>query len=261
VSAIRAERDSRDPRVARVILARPGKKNAIDREMASDLADTLLALDRDVAVRVVLLGAEGPDFCAGADLEALESLLDAGAVAHRDDSEALGRVLVTLRELTKPVVAAVRGRALAGGAGLATACDIVVAHEGAQFGYPEVRIGFVPAMVMTMLRRSVGEKRAFDLVSTGRLVGAREALELGLVSRVVPDSTFESDATALACEIAALPVAAVRLTKRLFYALDGLDFRTGIERGVDTNVEARSTEEFRDGVRAFAERARRRRSR
>jgi methylglutaconyl-CoA hydratase len=130
----------------------------------------------------------------------------------------------------------------------------VVAVSFARFGYPEVRVGFVPAMVMALLRRQIGEKRAFELVATGRQVTAREALELGLVSRVVPHDEFEGAVDQLAKELAAMPPEALRQTKRLFYALDDVGFSDGIAQAVRVNVEARSTKEFRDGVRRFAPR-------
>ncbi|MEO7216750.1 MAG: enoyl-CoA hydratase/isomerase family protein, partial [Gemmatimonadaceae bacterium] len=149
-------------------------------------------------------------------------------------------------------IAAVRGRALAGGAGLAMAADIVIAHEDAQFGYPEVLVGFVPAMVMTMLRRSVGEKRAYDLVASGRRVSAAEALSMGLVSRVLPRDGFESEVDRIVREIADSSASAQALTKTLFYQLDGLDFKDGVLAGVRTNVAARSTADFRTGVLRFA---------
>ena len=237
--------------VGRVVLARPEKKNALDRQTADELSSALADLEGDDAVRAVVLAADGPDFCAGADLEALEAMLDAGADEHRRDAEALGRVFLALRSLSKPVVAAVRGRALAGGAGLATACDIVLAHENAQFGYPEVRIGFVPAMVMTILRRCVGERQAFDLVATGRMLGAHEARDLGLASRVLAEAEFEPGIAEVAAALAKTPAAALRLTKRLFYALDDTPFEQGIALGVGVNVEARGTEDFRSGVRRF----------
>ena len=165
----------RDGAIGRIILARPEKKNAIDKRMADDLFAALAQLETDPACRVIHLGAEGEDFSVGADLEELSAGIDGASEVHRAEAEALGRVLLAIRALMKPVVCTVRGRALAGGAGLATACDVVLAHEGAEFGYPEVRLGFVPAMVMTMLRRSVGEKHAADLVLTGRIISAEEA--------------------------------------------------------------------------------------
>jgi methylglutaconyl-CoA hydratase len=238
------------------MLARPEKKNALDRRTADELAAALDELGADESVRAIVLSADGPDFCAGADLEALAATLDAGPEEHEQDAEALGRVFRALRAIAKPVVAAVRGRALAGGAGLASACDIVVAHEGAQFGYPEVRVGFVPAMVMTMLRRCVGERQAFDLVATGRLIGAREARDIGLASRVLPDPEFESGVAEVAAALAGSPPTALRLTKRLFYALDGVGFDDGVALGVRANVEARGTDDFKTGVRRFVRRPR-----
>jgi methylglutaconyl-CoA hydratase len=240
--------------VGRITLARPEKRNALDLEAALELQVSLQQCEENTAVRVVLLGAEGKDFCAGADLEALERMLDAGPEVHQRDAEALGGVFIRMREMTKPVVAAVRGRALAGGAGLATACDIVLAEEGARFGYPEVRVGFVPAMVMTMLRRAAGEKRAFELVATGRTIDAHEALAIGLVSRVVPAEQFDSVVEGVVTELAAGPPGAIGFTKGLFYSLDTMSFGDGIALGARTNVEARATEEFRAGVRRFLQR-------
>jgi methylglutaconyl-CoA hydratase len=246
----------RDGAIGRVILARPEKKNALDRQMADELFAALAQFEADPQCRVIHLGAEGDDFCAGADLEALDRSIDAGADAHREDAEALGRVLLAIRALMKPVVCTIRGRALAGGAGLATACDLVLAHEGAELGYPEVRVGFVPAMVMTMLRRAVGEKHAADLVLTGRIISAEEAEHIGLVSRVVPAATFDEDINATLEQIGTSPATALALTKWLFYKLDSLSFEDGIAAGVVTNVEARATDDFKAGVRRFTERRR-----
>jgi methylglutaconyl-CoA hydratase len=242
--------EAREP-IGWITLARPEKKNALDRQMADELTQALARLDAAAGVRAIVIAADGDDFCAGADLEALERMLDAGPEVHAADARALGGAFVALRALAKPVIAAVRGRALAGGAGLASACDIVIAHENAQFGYPEVRIGFVPAMVMTMLRRTVGEKHAADLVLTGRLIDAREAERLGLVSRVSAAASFDTDVESAAGALAKSPASAVALTKRLFYALDGLDFSAGIDAGVRANVEARATDDFRAGVKRF----------
>ena len=244
----------RDGAVGRVLLARPEKKNALDRQMADELFAALAQLEGDATVRVIHLAAEGEDFCAGADLEALERTLEAGSEVHRQDAEALGRVFLAIRALMKPVVCSVRGRALAGGAGLATACDLVLAHEGAEFGYPEVRVGFVPAMVMTMLRRAVGEKHAADLVLTGRIINAEEAERIGLVSRVVPAATYDDEVDATLQQVSRAPTTALALTKWLFYKLDSLSFDDGIAAGVVTNVEARSTDDFKKGVRRFTER-------
>jgi len=244
----------RDGAVGRIILARPERKNALDRQMADELFASLAQFESDPICRVIHLGAEGDDFCVGADLDALEQSLDAGTEVHRADAEATGRVLLAIRALMKPVVCTVRGRALASGAGLATACDIVLAHEGAEFGYPEVRLGFVSTMEMTMLRRAVGEKHAADLVLTGRIISAEEAERMGLASRVVPAATFDEDINATLEQISLAPATSLALTKWLFYKLDALSFEDGIAAGVVTSVEARATEDFKAAVRRFTQR-------
>jgi len=238
-----------------ITLARPEKKNALDRVMADELAEALFAMS-ETPVNVVAIDAEGSDFCAGADLAAIEEMIDAPRQQHIDDAKALGHVFHTIRRMEKPVVAVVRGRAYAGGAGLASACDIVLAHEGARFAYPEVTIGFVPAMVMTMLRRSVGEKVAFDLVSTGRVLKAEEAREIGLVSRVFADMEFEARTRAVLDQLAACPPSAMAATKTLFYKLDTLGFLDGISAGIVANADARATPAFREGVKRFTSRKR-----
>lgn len=245
-----------DGPIARITLARPEQKNALDQQTAQELLQALTSAAQHPDTAVVLISADGPDFCAGADLKALAQIVDAPSEVHYHDAELLGRVFTTIREMPKPVIAAVQGRALAGGAGLATACDLVLAASNAQFGYPEVRVGFVPAMVMTMLRRCVGEKKAFDLVSTGRILSAAEAEQFGMVSRVIPVDSFAADVNNIAGEMASTSPTAVSLTKRLFYQLDSLDFSAGIRAGVRTNVEARATDDFKNSVKAFAKRSR-----
>ncbi len=249
MNRIRVESDGA---VARITLARPEKRNALDHETAHELLQAFTSCAQHTGTRVVVLAADGRDFCAGADLTALAGMLEAKPEQHYADAETLGRVFIAMREIPKPVIAIVRGRALAGGAGLATAADIVVAHEDAQFGYPEVLVGFVPAMVMTMLRRAVGEKRAYELVATGRRISAAEAAEIGLVSRVLGDDGFDARAADIVQEVAESSASAQALTKTLFYQLDGMDFREGILAGARTNVAARSTDDFRAGVLRFA---------
>lgn len=249
MNRIRVESDGP---LARITLARPDKRNALDHEMVHELLQAFTSCAQHTETHAVLLTADGIDFCSGADLTALAGMLDATPEEHYADAEALGRVFIAMREMPKPVIAAVRGRALAGGAGLATAADVVIAHEDAQFGYPEVLVGFVPAMVMTMLRRSVGEKRAYDLVASGRRISAAEALDMGLVTRVIGGDDFTAAAERIAREMAESSASAQGLIKTLFYQLDGLDFRDGVLAGARTNVAARSTADFRTGVLRFA---------
>jgi methylglutaconyl-CoA hydratase len=239
--------------IGRITLARPEKKNALDRATADELAEALFALSES-PVSVVAIDGDGPDFCTGADLAALEEMLDAPRQEHLDDAKALGHVFHTIRRMEKPVVALVKGRAYAGGAGLATACDIILAHEDARFAYPEVTIGFVPAMAMTMLRRSVGEKQAFDLVSTGRILNADQAKEIGLVSRVFAANEFQGLSQAVLEQLAKQPRGAMAATKSLFYKLDNLGFLDGISAGIVANADARATNDFREGLKRFTSR-------
>src|SRR4029077_20740043 len=144
----------------------------------------------DAGVRVVAIRGAGRDFCAGMDLNELLASADHTLEENRQAALLFPGVFVQMRKLPKPIVALVHGRALAGGCGLATACDLILAAESAQFGYPEVQRGFVPALVMTMLRRAVGEKVAFDLATTGRVLDGTEAAAAGLASRVYEDADF-----------------------------------------------------------------------
>ena len=232
-------------------LNRPAKRNALDAATVDAIHRELERADLDAETRVVAFRGAGKDFCAGADLD--ELLASAGQSAEENERSALrlGRIFERIRALPKPVVAAVHGRALAGGAGLATACDLLLARESAHFGYPEILRGFVPAMVMTMLRRQVGERRAFDLVATGRLLSAREAWEAGLVSRVVPDSQFESVVQGTLAQLAGASATALALIKRLLYQLDGQSFSDGIVLGARINALARMHPDFRSAIEAF----------
>jgi methylglutaconyl-CoA hydratase len=150
-----------------------------------------------------------------------------------------------------PVVAAVRGRALAGGCGLATACDLVLATRSARFGYPEVKIGFVPAMVMAILRRNVSEKRAFELITRGAEVSADEAASFGLVNHVFEDESFETEVEKYIAGFERVSRSAVMLTKRLLYQMDGMTFDAALQSGADTNAIARMTEDCRQGIARF----------
>lgn len=242
---------SLDGGILTLTLNRPDKRNAIDTAMIEALHAGLERADLDADVRVVVVRGAGKDFCAGADLAELLTSADRSADENRAQAQQLGNVFLRMRELPKPVVAVVHGRALAGGCGLATACDLVLAHEEAQFGYPEVRRGFVPAMVMAMLRRTTGEKAAFDLVATGRILVAVEAQRLGLVSRVLGAATFEAEVTEVAEALVAQSPTALALIKRQLYELDGRSFVDGIRLGADVNAVARATPDFRTAVAAF----------
>lgn len=240
-----------DSGVLTLTLNRPDKRNALNAALIDALHAELERADLDAAVAVVLLRGSGKDFCAGADLAELLASADRALDDNERDALRLGGLFERIRRLPKPVLAAVHGRALAGGAGLATACDLVVAGASSQIGYPEIERGFVPAMVMTMLRRLAGERAAFDLVATGRVVGAEEARQLGLVTRVVADDRVDEEAMAIAIRMAGGSATALALSKRLFYDLDGLSFSEGIALGARVNAAARATPDFRRAIAQF----------
>lgn len=237
--------------VAWITLDRPEKRNALNDALVAGLRGALAAADADPAVRVVALRGAGKDFCSGADLSALQKIADASVMENLEDVDALAELFLLPRRMRKPVVAVVHGRALAGGCGLATACDLVLAAESASFGYPEVRIGFVPAMVMAILRRNVSEKRAFELITLGGTLGAAEAERIGLVNRVLPDSEFEARAAAFVAELAGRSASAVQLCKRLLYHQDAMGFEAAVRAGADLNVVARMTEDTQAGIARF----------
>jgi methylglutaconyl-CoA hydratase len=240
--------------VLTLTLDRPEKRNAIDAAMLDRLASGIARAELEREVRVLVLRAAGEDFCAGADLAELLASADQTTEQNERAALVLGEIFLALRRLPKPTVAVVHGRALAGGAGLATACDIVVAAASARFGYPEIARGFVPAMVMTMLRRAVGEKRAFELVATGRTIEAGEALAMGLISRVVSDEALAAESDALITQLAAHSASAFALTKQLFVELDGRSFEEGILLGARVNALARSTGDFKRMIVGFLSR-------
>ncbi|HKK08510.1 MAG TPA: enoyl-CoA hydratase-related protein [Gemmatimonadota bacterium] len=250
---VRVERDP-DAGVAWVVLDDPDRRNALNAALVAELEEALAELGRDEGVRVVGLRGAGKDFCAGADLREVRASMDEGALASLADADALGELFLLLRRLPTPVVAAVHGRALAGGCGLATACDLVVAARDAEFGYPEVHLGFVPAMVMAILRRALGEKQAFALVATGDRFGAERARELGLVHRLLDPGAFQAEAEAFLESLAGRSATAVSLTKRLLYQLDGVGFEEGIRAGAEVNALARLTEDCRAGIDRFLSR-------
>ena len=232
-------------------LNRPDKRNAIDTAMIDALLATLERADLDAEVRVVAVRGAGRDFCAGMDLNELLASAEHTVEQNRQAALHFGSIFVRMRQIPKPVVALVQGRALAGGCGLATGCDLVLAAESAQFGYPEVQRGFVPAIVMTLLRRAVGEKVAFDLAATGRVLDATEAAAVGLVSRVYEDADFEEQAGDVLRALAGSSASALALTKQQFYQLDGMTFEDGIRLGADVNAVSRSTPDFRAALTAF----------
>ncbi|MCO6511488.1 MAG: enoyl-CoA hydratase/isomerase family protein [Aridibacter famidurans] len=234
-----------------IALNRPEKRNALNDELVSALKSAIAAASEDDSVRAIVIRGEGKDFCSGADLSALQKIADSDILENLADAESLMELFVDLRKIEKPVIAAVHGRALAGGCGLATACDIVLAAESARFGYPEVKIGFVPAMVMAILRRNLGEKLSFELITRGFDFSAEDAFDMGLINKVLDDEGFAGAVLEYAEGYAEVSASAVALSKRLLYSIDGLDFEQALRSGAEINAIARMTKDCQDGIARF----------
>ena len=232
-------------------LNRPEKRNALNDAMIGSLLDALIEAGNDQSIRAIVIQGAGNDFCSGADLASIKRLADATYEENLSDAKRLMELFTQIRKTPIPVIAAVRGRALAGGAGLATACDIVLASRSARFGYPEVKLGFVPAMVMAILRRNIGEKHAFELSTMGFEFTAERAFGLGLVNRILDDSAFENEVADFANTYTHVSRSAVMMTKRLLYRMDNLGFDEAILAGAEVNADARMTEDCRMGIARF----------
>lgn len=241
----------REGGIARITLNRPEKRNALNAEVIAALGEALDRSAQDPAVRVVLIAGTGKDFCSGLDLVALDKGNDAGPVEHMDTVRRLADVFLAIRRHRRPVVAAVQGRALGGGAGIATASDLILAADSASIGYPEVKIGFVPAMVAALLRRTVTEKRMFELLTSGEAVAAPEAKAIGLINQVFADADFEVRVDAYVQNLAAKSASALSLTKQLLYHTDGMTLEKAIESGVQMNALSRGTEDAKRGFAGF----------
>ena len=237
--------------VAGITLNRPEKRNALNDALIAEIKRGLASAAADESVRAIVISGAGKDFCSGADLSALQKIAGASVDDNAEDARSLLDLFVQIRQIRVPVVAAVKGRALAGGCGLATACDLVLASETARFGYPEVKIGFVPAMVLAILRRNVSEKRAFELITRGEEISAAYAKEIGLVNQVFSDETFDADVNNYLKRFSEVSSTAVALTKSLLYQVDGLAFLEALETGADVNVIARMTDDCQQGIAKF----------
>ncbi|HEY6328562.1 MAG TPA: enoyl-CoA hydratase-related protein [Blastocatellia bacterium] len=237
--------------IARIRLNRPEKRNALNDHMVAELMEAIRMSAGDGHVRVVLLEGSGKDFCSGADISALEKSGQFGVERNLENARKMASLFIGMRRHPRPIVAAIRGRALAGGCGLATATDMILAAESAKFGYPEVHIGFIPAIVMAILRRSISEKQAFEMITSGQIISAHQALNFGLINHVYPDDRFEEEVNTTVTAMAGRSASAVSLSKMLLYHMDGLSFEAAIESGVHFNAIARMTDDFKAGVEQF----------
>ncbi|HET6568303.1 MAG TPA: enoyl-CoA hydratase-related protein [Rhodothermales bacterium] len=239
-------------RIATLTLNRPDKRNALNTELVRDLSAALDDVAADESIRVIVLAGAGKAFSAGADLAALQALEQASATDNLVDSEQLARLFEQIYLHQKPVIAKLKGHAIAGGCGLAAVCDFSIAAHEAKLGFTEVRIGFVPAIVSVFVLRKVGEAAARDLLLRGGLIGAEEAANVGLITRAVPPDRLDAEVDTLAYELASENSAtAMMLTKRLLANVPGMGLTEALSYATHLNALARGTEDCRAGIAAF----------
>jgi len=241
-----------DAGVATITLNRPDKRNAISFQLMDDLMRAMKEVEKSSSQVLILTGA-GKAFCSGMDLDNLKALLGRSVEQNLNDSQTMVTLFRSLYEFPKVTIAAVNGAAIAGGTGLAVLCDFTLAVPEAKFGYTEVRIGFVPAIVSTFLLRQVGEKQARDLLLTGRIITAEEALPIGLINEIVPAEKLSSRARQLAAQLMENSPTSLRFTKRLLNDHARAELDAQIEAAVRENAAVRSTADFREGITAFLE--------
>jgi len=241
-----------DGALATLTLNRPEKRNAISYELIGDLLRALHEV-KNSSARVLILTGAGKAFCSGLDLDNLKALIGRTPEQNLEDSRTMVSLFRALYEFPKPTIAAVNGAAIAGGTGLALLCDFTLAAPEAKFGYTEVRIGFVPAIVSTFLLRQIGEKLARDLLLTGRIFDAAEALRIGLINEIIPPEQLMDRARALAAQLMESSPLSLAYTKRLLteHARAVLDAQ--IEAAIRENAGIRSTADFREGITSFLE--------
>jgi methylglutaconyl-CoA hydratase len=244
-----------DSGIATLTLNRPEKRNAISFQLIDELMNALAEVAQSDAGIMILTGA-GKAFCSGMDLEDLRGLIGRSNEQNKKESETMAKMFRTIYEFPKPTIAAVNGAALAGGTGLATLCDFTLAVPDAKFGYTEVKIGFIPAIVSSFLLRQLGEKQARDLLLTGRIVDAEDAQRLGLVNEVVEPEKLMQHARDLATQLLQNSPASLSATKRLLsgYAIPRLDAQ--LKAAVEENAAIRQTDDFREGLSSFLEKRR-----
>jgi methylglutaconyl-CoA hydratase len=237
---------------ATITFNRPDKRNAISTQMIAELLTALDEIEKK-RVRVVIMTGAGLAFCAGMDLEMLSAIAEQSPQENQDDSRRMAKLFRRVWSYPRPTIAAVNGHALAGGCGIATLCDFTISVPEAKFGYTEVKIGFLPAIVSVFLTRQIGDKRARDLLLTGRLVEAAEAKSLGLVSEIVEPDRLLARAQELAEQLSSASPSSLTRAKRLLVCAESAALDADLERAVLENARIRCTPDFKEGLRSFLE--------
>src|SRR5438874_3001978 len=238
--------------IARITLNRPDKRNAINPQMMCDLQTAFDTIEKSHS-RVVILTGAGKCFCAGMDLDMLATIAKQSAAENQEDSRRIAKLLRRIWSFPRPLIAAVNGAAFAGGCGIATLCDFTLAAPDAKFGYTEVKIGFLPAIVSVFLTRQIGDKRSRDLLLTGRIIEAAEAKEFGMVTEVVPGEHLLERAQELAEDLIAASPSSLTRAKHLLTSAAAASVDHDLERAILENARIRCTPDFKEGVASFLE--------
>jgi methylglutaconyl-CoA hydratase len=242
-----------EPSVRLITLNRPDVRNALSQELRQELFEAFLETRNDPTIRAVILTGASTAFCAGMDLAELEQLQYKSYEENLEDATQFGKLLELIYTFPKPVIAALNGHAIAGGAGLASVCDFVVMSETAKFGYTESRLGFVAALVSVFLVRQVGERRARDLLLSARLLEAKEALGFGLINEIQPADKVMTRGLELAHELIQNAPNALAITKHLLADLPSLSLQDSLRHAAKVNAKVRGGDELSEGIRAFLE--------
>jgi len=238
--------------IATITLQRPEKRNALNAELLTELKSAFISLSVDNTIRVIILEGAGKAFCAGADLEYLQKISEYSIIDNFSDSRLLQETFHTIYTCPKPVIAKVHGPAIAGGCGLASVCDFVVAgREKALFGYSEVKIGFVAAIVMVYLLKKIGDTRTRNLLLTAENITATEAERIGLISHVVDDNLLDETVQKLANSLIKNSASSLMITKEMLRNLHGMSLEDGLRYASAMNAFTRMTDDCKNGIASF----------
>lgn len=240
--------------IAEIVLNRPEKMNSLDEDLIIELSGLMKDFSVNNEVRAVVISGEGGNFCSGLYLDYLQKISEYDILENKVDSEKFKDMLLSIYTCPKPVIAKVSGYAIAGGCGIATACDFIIADETAKFGYTEVKIGFIPAIVMLFLLKRVSETHAKDLLLTARMITSEEAWRIGLINNVVSSETLNSKVYELCEVLKKNSASSIKLTKEMFANISGMDFDKALEYACDLNAMTRMTPDCKEGIAKFLSR-------
>jgi methylglutaconyl-CoA hydratase len=240
--------------IADIMLNRPDKMNSLDENLIFELTDLFRDFNVNDEVKCIVMSGAAGNFCSGLYLDYLQKISEFNILQNKEDSRKFKDMLLAIYNCSKPTIAKVSGYALAGGCGIASCCDFIIADETAKFGYTEVKIGFIPAIVMLFLLKRVSETHARDLLLTSRIIDSPEALRMGLINHVVPSTDLDSTVNELAVSLMKNSASSIKLTKEMFSTISGMSFENALEYACDMNAITRMTDDCKAGIAKFLKR-------